>query len=132
MAAALREGAAVLRGEVGAWTTTFDEPSASEMCKQLREKLDLSPFGLAVKLGVRERRIRDWESGRSRPRGAAYVLLRIAHARPEALEYGVPKMIRQWRPPKRWPGKLPEWARKRPPAGSAPMEVAREILAAPD
>lgn len=48
-----------------------------------REKLGLSPAGLASLLGVSLRTLKDWERGVRQPGGAARVLLRIADEHPE-------------------------------------------------
>ena len=129
MAASIREGAAMLRGEVGGWEIVSDKPSAAEMCKHVRKKLGIPQWRLAQLMRVREGAIGRWETGRGGPRGAEAMLLRIAHNNPEVLNLPPPKYRRKWRAPERMiEGELPEWVRKRPPPGFTPREVARDIL----
>ena len=129
MAASIREGAAMLRGEVGAWRVIFDEPSPAEMSKQVRKKLGIPQWRLAQLMCVRESAIGRWETGRGGPRGAEARLLRIAHNNPEVLNLPPPHYRSEWHPPERMiEGELPEWVRKRPPPGFTPREVARDIL----
>ena len=53
--------------------------------RTIRERMDLSQSAFAALLGVSLRTLRDWEQGRRKPTGPAYVLLRVAKRHPEAL-----------------------------------------------
>ena len=129
MAASIREGAAMLRGEVGGWELINDEPSPAEMSKQIRKKLGIPQWRLAQLMCVRFSAIGRWETGRGGPRGSEAVLLRLAFFNPEILNTPPPNYRSEWRPPERMiEGELPEWVRKRPPPGFTPREVARDIL----
>ena len=78
----VREAGAVMRGERQA-----HRESRLEMpdVKSIRRELRLSEEQFARLLGVRPATVRNWQNGKRRPGGAAFVLLRVAEKHPEAL-----------------------------------------------
>lgn len=78
----VREGGAVLRGEVkAARETEFTDPSVTE----IREEYGLSQAQFAALLGISVRTLQNWEQGRRQPQGPAKVLLRVAAKHPRAV-----------------------------------------------
>ncbi|MBI2926770.1 MAG: helix-turn-helix domain-containing protein [Verrucomicrobia bacterium] len=78
----VRDGGAILRGE--------KRPSRSFELSQpdvgaIRAELGLSQEQFARLLGVRVATIQNWEQGRRKPRGAAFLLLLVAAKHPEAV-----------------------------------------------
>jgi putative transcriptional regulator len=78
----VREAGAVMRGDRKAHRET---QLALPDVKAIRHELGLSEGQLARLLGVRATTIRNWQQGKRKPAGAAFVLLRIAEKHPEAL-----------------------------------------------
>lgn len=56
--------------------------AAAEL-RMMRERAGLSEAGFAARIGVPLATLRDWESGRRRPRGPAKALLRVIRRAPE-------------------------------------------------
>ncbi len=80
--ASVREAGAVMRGERKAHREArLDLPDV----KAIRAELHLSEEQFASLLGVRATTVRLWQLGRRKPKGAAFVLLRVAERHPEAL-----------------------------------------------
>ncbi len=80
--ASVREAGAVMRGERKAHRETrLDLPDV----KAIRQELGLSEEQFAQLMGVRATTVRNWQQGKRKPAGAAFVLLRIAEKHPEAL-----------------------------------------------
>ena len=78
----IREAGAVMRGEREAHREMrLEMPDV----KAIRKELRLSEEQFARLLGVRPATVRNWQSGKRRPGGAAFVLLRIAEKHPEAV-----------------------------------------------
>lgn len=82
LAASLKEGGAILRGEtIPARSTTLQAPDA----KAVREKLGLSQSQFAALIGISPRTLQNWDQGHRRPEGTARALLRVAESHPQAL-----------------------------------------------
>jgi len=82
LAASLKEGGAILRGQKNAVRTTVLEwPDA----RAIREKLGLSQAQFAALIGISHRTLQNWEQGHRRPEGTARALLRVAEAHPKAV-----------------------------------------------
>lgn len=78
----VREGGAILRGEVDASRVTdFEDPDVAA----IREEYGLSQTKFAALLGISVRTLQNWEQGRRHPRGPAKVLLRVAAKHPKAV-----------------------------------------------
>jgi len=78
----VREAGAVRRGERKAHRETkLTIPDV----KAIRSELGVSEEQLAALLGVRPITIRNWQTGKRKPKGATFVLLRVAEKHPEAL-----------------------------------------------
>ena len=78
----LREAGAVMRGERKAHRETkLSMPDV----KAIRSELGLSERQLAALLGVRPTTVRNWQTGKRKPKGATFVLLRVAERHPQAL-----------------------------------------------
>lgn len=78
----VREAGAVMRGHRRVHReTTLSLPDV----KAIRAELKLTEEQFASLLGVRASTVRQWQSGRSKPKGAAFVLLRVAEKHPDAL-----------------------------------------------
>lgn len=78
----VREAGAVMRGERKAHRETR---LALPDVKAIRHELGLSEDQFARLFGVRAATIRNWQQGKRKPAGAAFVLLRIAEKHPQAL-----------------------------------------------
>ena len=78
----VREGGAILRGEVPASRRT---EIAFPDVKKLRESRGLSQTQFARALGIGVATLRNWEQGRRKPVGPARVLLRLAQQSPEVV-----------------------------------------------
>jgi len=78
----VKEGGAILRGEK-APVRTFS--SAAVDVREIRQRLGLSQRQFAVLLGISVRTLQNWEQGRRRPRGAAWMLLQIAARHPDVV-----------------------------------------------
>src|SRR5437588_12816944 len=82
LAASVREGAAILRGErTPARAFVVDGPNV----KRLRATYRLSQSQFAALLGISVKTLRNWEQGRRSPEGPARILPQVASRRPEAL-----------------------------------------------
>ncbi len=78
----VREAGTVMRGERKAHRETrLDLPDV----KAIRQELGLSEEQFAQLVGVRATTVRNWQQGKRKPAGAAFVLLRIAEKHPEVL-----------------------------------------------
>lgn len=78
----VREGGAILRGEVEPARVFAVEPSA---VKSVRARFDLTQQEFAALLGVSVKTLQNWEQGRRAPHGPARVLLQVAEKHPEAV-----------------------------------------------
>jgi len=82
LAASLKEGGAILRGNTPASrTSTLQWPDA----KAVREQLGLSQSQFASLIGISPRTLQNWEQGHRRPEGTARALLRVAECHPTAV-----------------------------------------------
>ena len=82
LAASLKEGGGILRGEMEASrTTSLEWPDA----KAIREKLGLSQIQFASLIGISPRTLQNWEQGHRHPEGTARALLRVAESHPQAV-----------------------------------------------
>src|SRR5437764_13647226 len=80
--ASIREGGAILRGEVPpARATVVEVPDVS----QIRARLQLSQGQFAALLGISVATVRNWEQGRRMPEGPARILLQVAARHPEVV-----------------------------------------------
>jgi putative transcriptional regulator len=80
--ASVREGAAILRGEVKpARRTVVKGPNV----KRIRARLKLTQEQFAALLGISTGTLRNWEQGRRRPEGPARALLQVAAKHPDAV-----------------------------------------------
>jgi putative transcriptional regulator len=80
--ASIREGGAILRGEVPpARATVVEVPDVS----QIRARLQLSQGQFAALLGISVATVRNWEQGRRTPEGPARILLQVAARHPEVV-----------------------------------------------
>ena len=80
LAASVREGAAILRGEKApARAFVVDGPNV----KRLRATYQLSQNEFAALLGISVKTLRNWEQGRRLPEGPARILLQVAAKHPE-------------------------------------------------
>ena len=78
----VREAGAVMRGERKAHRETkLTVPDV----KAIRSDLGLSEGQFAALLGVRATTLRNWQTGKRKPKGAIFVLLRVAEKHPEAI-----------------------------------------------
>ncbi len=78
----VREAGAVMRGERKAHR---ERRLALPDVRAIRKELGLSEAQFAGLLGVRATTVRNWQQGKRKPGGAAFVLLRVAEKHPEAL-----------------------------------------------
>jgi len=80
--ASVREGAAILRGEVEpARTFVLEGPDV----KNIRANYKLSQSEFAALLGISIKTLQNWEQGRRKPEGPAKILLQVAAKYPEAV-----------------------------------------------
>lgn len=80
--ASVREGGAILRGELLP-SRTFSWEGAD--IRRLRERHGLSQPKFAAVMGISVGTLRNWEQGRRVPEGSARVLLRVVERHPEAV-----------------------------------------------
>ncbi len=80
--ASIREGGAVLRGEI-APARSFEVKPLD--VKSIRAQYKLSQREFATMLGISVKTLRNWEQGRRAPEGPARVLLLVAAKHPEAI-----------------------------------------------
>jgi putative transcriptional regulator len=78
----VKEGAAILRGEVPA-SRSFHIDRLD--IKHIREEYELTQQQFAALLGISVRTLRNWEQGRRTPEGPARVLLQVASVHPDAV-----------------------------------------------
>jgi putative transcriptional regulator len=82
LAASVREGGAILRGEVApSRKFVIDAPNI----KHIRRNYNLSQAQFAALLGISIATLQNWEQGRRLPKGAARVLLQVAAKHPETV-----------------------------------------------
>ncbi len=82
LVASVREGGAILRGEVKpSRTFRIEGPDV----KRIRLNYRLSQGEFAALLGISVGTLRNWEQGRRIPEGPARVLLQVAAKHPEAV-----------------------------------------------
>jgi len=80
--ASVREGGAILRGEIPASRRyAIDSPDV----KQVRASFQLSQTEFARLIGISVKTLRNWEQGRRKPDGPARVLLQVAAKHPNAI-----------------------------------------------
>jgi len=83
--AGLKEAIAWSRGEdVKVRVTMVPVPTID--VRSVRTKLGLSQWEFANKFGFRPATLRNWEQGRTRPDGAARILLTVIAGNPKAVE----------------------------------------------
>ncbi len=80
--ASVKEGGAILRGEIPPARTFSLDPSG---IKTIRQGFGLTQVQFALLLGISVRTLRNWEQGRRAPEGPARVLLQVAARHPEAV-----------------------------------------------
>jgi len=82
LAASVREGGAMLRGEAEpSRTFVVDGPNI----KRLRATYQLSQATFAALFGISVATLRNWERGRRTPEGPARILLQVAAKHPQAV-----------------------------------------------
>ena len=80
--ASVREGGAIIRGEISPVRTfTVDGSSV----KSIRANYNLSQSEFAALLGISIKTLQNWEQDRRKPEGPAKVLLQVAAKHPEAV-----------------------------------------------
>lgn len=94
LVASVREGGAILRGEVVPSRKFVVEKTD---VKRIRENYRLSQGQFAALLGISVATLQNWEQGRRLPKGAARVLLQVAAKHPETVWDVVRPVIRQSR-----------------------------------
>lgn len=82
LVASVREGGAILRGDLPASRIFTIQPPD---IKAIRDGFDLTQEQFAALLGISVRTLRNWEQGRRVPEGPARVLLQVAAKHPEAV-----------------------------------------------
>lgn len=86
----LKEIQAYQRGEIELPSYTLTKPEPLEMeaseIKAIREGLNLSQAGFALKLRTSVRTYQGWEQGRSKPNQQAMLLLRMVQKSPQLFE----------------------------------------------
>jgi putative transcriptional regulator len=82
LAASVREGGAILRGEK---TPARTFAVAGPNVKRLRATYQLSQNEFAALLGISVKTLRNWEQGRRMPEGPARILLQVAAKHPDAV-----------------------------------------------
>ena len=83
LTASVREAGRIHRGaQAPSRVFTFPEPDV----KRIRQKLKKSQTEFARLCGVKVATLRNWEQGRRRPTGPAFVLLKVAEHNPSAIE----------------------------------------------
>ena len=81
---AAREGRAIARGELDHATYRVYVPADVDV-RKIRHGLKLSQAQFAIRFGLSESTIKDWEQKRRQPEGAARVLLQVIKKDPEAV-----------------------------------------------
>jgi putative transcriptional regulator len=92
LVASVREGGAILRGEVAA-SRRFEIDKST--VKRIRTNYKLSQGQFARLLGISTATLQNWEQGRRAPKGAARVLLQVAAKYPDAVWDVVQPLPRQ-------------------------------------
>ena len=82
LVASVRQGGAILRGELSASRSFTIHPPA---IKKIRDGFGLTQEQFAALLGISVRTLRNWEQGRRVPEGPARVLLQVVAKHPEAV-----------------------------------------------
>ena len=82
LVASVREGGAILRGEV-APSRRFEIEGPD--VKRIRARYKLSQSEFAALLGISVATLQNWEQGRRSPEGPARVLLQVATKHPDAV-----------------------------------------------
>jgi len=82
LVASVKEGAAILRGEVPA-RRAYQIDALN--IRRIRQGYQLTQNEFAALLGISVRTLRNWEQGRRVPEGPARVLLQVAAKHPEAI-----------------------------------------------
>jgi putative transcriptional regulator len=80
--ASVREGGAILRGEMPASRRFVVEELD---VKRIRANYRLTQDEFAAQLGISVKTLRNWEQGRRQPQGPARVLLQVAAKHPRAV-----------------------------------------------
>jgi putative transcriptional regulator len=94
LVASVREGGAILRGEVSPSRKFVIEGTD---IKQIRSDYKLSQSEFAALLGISVATLRNWEQGRRTPDGPARILLQVAAKHPDAVWDVVRPAIQQSR-----------------------------------
>lgn len=81
----VRQGAAILRGELEPGRTFDVQEEDAPNVAEVRKQLGLSQPKMAALMGISVGTLRNWEQGRRRPEGPARALLRVAAKHPEAV-----------------------------------------------
>lgn len=82
LVASVREGGAILRGEVPPARKFI---MAGPDVKRIRANYQLSQGEFAALLGISVATLRNWEQGRRTPEGPARILLQVAAKHPDAV-----------------------------------------------
>ena len=82
LAASVREGGAILRGEVMPARKFI---VAGPDVKRIRANYKLSQVEFAALIGISVATLRNWEQGRRTPEGPARILLQVAAKHPDAV-----------------------------------------------
>jgi putative transcriptional regulator len=82
LVASVREGGAILRGEV---TAARKFVVAGPDVKRIRANYKLSQGEFAAMIGISVATLRNWEQGRRTPEGPARILLQVAAKHPDAV-----------------------------------------------
>ena len=83
--ASLQEAVDWVEGkDISVRVTTVEVPTID--IRATRKRLGLSQAAFAAKFGFQSATLRNWEQGRTRPDGAARVLLAVIDRHPEAVE----------------------------------------------
>jgi putative transcriptional regulator len=82
LVASVREGGAILRGEVAPSRRFTVKPTD---VKRIRANYKLSQGQFAKMIGISVATLRNWEQGRRSPDGPAKVLLQVAFKHPDAV-----------------------------------------------
>jgi len=81
----VREGMAILRGEMEPSRVFIVEKKEKPDVKSIRAKFGISQQEFASLMGISVRTLENWEQGHRTPKGPARVLLKVAEAHPEVV-----------------------------------------------
>ena len=81
----VKEAGEILRGKKAPSREFHLEPPDPETIKAIRENFGLTQEKFSALLGISVGTLRDWEQGRRKPRGPAWILLEVAAKHPEAV-----------------------------------------------